>query len=108
MYILAFSSVGSIVIELVTVCKALTLENVYPARKHCNILQHTATHYNALQQHCNNPSTFGYLYPAEIETRRCCLQHTTEHCNTQQQTATHCNNTATTLQQHCNNTAVPC
>jgi len=47
-----------------------------------NMLQHTATHCNALQHsHFNT------------------LQHTAAHCNTLQHTATHCNNLTAT---HCN------
>jgi len=53
--------------------------------RHCNTLQHTATHWNTLQRtaiHCN-----ALQYTA---THCNTLQHTAIHCNTLQYTATHC------------------
>jgi len=51
----------------------LAYERVYN-NKHCNTVQHTATHYNTLQ-------------PTDT------LQHTATHFNILQHTATYCNNT---------------
>ena len=57
--------------------------------KHCNTLQHTATH-------CNVHLTQGLFTPLQIV--KVSLQHTATHCNTLQHTATHYN----TLHLHCN------
>jgi len=84
-----------------------------------NTLQHTATHCNTLQPHCNHTFTdWELLHIAWARAAYCnTLRHTATHCNALQRTATYyntlqlsatqCNSlqhTATTLQRHCNNT----
>jgi len=74
----------------------------------CNTRQHTAPHYDTLQQtathcsilqyaatHCNTMLNPLYLSHLLILLRCNTLQHATTHCNILQHTATHCN----TLQQ---------
>ena len=63
--------------------------------RHCNTLQHTATHCNTLVLTC-----------ALFQIGNT-LQHTTTHCNTMQHTATHCNTwqhtpTLQHIATHCN------
>ena len=64
----------------------LTLHTHPQGPSHCNILQHTATHYtrtlDCTATHCNT-----LLYAA---THCNTLQHTATHCNTLQRTAAHC------------------
>ena len=66
---------------------------------HCNTLQHTATHFIALQHmatHCNtlqHAATHLEVLMMIRGTHNLCntLQHTATHCNTLQHTATHSN-----------------
>jgi len=57
-------------------------------------LQHTATHCNTLQQHCNSTVCSKFAGQAEVQhtaIHRNTLQHTATHCNTLQHSATLCN-----------------
>ena len=63
---------------------ALSRTWIHYTAKHCNKLQHTATHeYKWAVQHA-------YTIPQHTATHCSTLQHTATHCNARQHTATHC------------------
>jgi len=88
--------------------------------RHCNTLQRTAPHCNALQQRRESitaiSSTLQHstAYCNTLQKRHECIilfisstaQHSATHCSTLQHTATHCNNAVNTMQLlsplHCN------